>query len=70
MSWDMNNLYEWTLLKNLVLLNGSKIYLILINILYKNGMKIVIQDIFLNSMFNILKDNIEFAMIYNCYLEE
>lgn len=70
MSWDMNNLYEWTLFKNLVLLNGSKIYLILINILYKNGMKIVIQDIFLNSMFNILKDNIEFAMIYNCYLEE
>lgn len=33
----------------------------------QNGMKTVIQDIFLNLMFNILKDNMRSTMIYNCY---
>lgn len=72
MSWDMNNLYEWTMLENLPV--GS-IERVKNSFQFKehsteNGMKRTIQDIFLNLIFNIPKDNIGLTMIYDCYQEE
>lgn len=72
MSWDMNNLYEWTMLENLPV--GS-IERVKNSFQFKehsteNGMKRTTQDIFLNLIFNILKDNIGLTMIYDCYQEE
>ena len=67
-NWDVNNLYGWTILqklpvKNLWIKDTSQFNEDLI----KTIMKKVLKDIFLKLISDILKNYMNFIMIYHCY---
>ena len=66
------NLYGWAMLQELPVSNSEclKILPNLIKISLKTLMKKVMNDIFLNLMFNILKNYMAFSMIYHFYEKE
>ena len=64
--WDVNNLYGWAMSQKLPV-NNSSILFNSMKISEKAIMKKVMQDIFLKLMFTILKNYMNFIMIYYFY---
>ena len=64
--WDVNSLYGWAMLQKLPVnnLSGSKILLNLMKVSLKVMMKKVMKDIFSKMIFNILKNCMNFIMVY------
>ena len=65
--WDVSNLCGWAMLQ---ILSGSKILLNLMKISSKTIMKKVMNDILSKLMFIILKNYMNFIMIYHFYQKE
>ena len=70
--WDVNNLYGWGMLQKLPVNNFEWIKETsqFNEDFIKTIMKKVMKDIFLKLMFNILKNYLNFVVIYYCYLKE
>ena len=67
-NWDVNNLYGWTILQKLpVKILWIKDTSQFNEDLIKTIMKKVLKDIFLKLIFDILKNYMNFIMIYHCY---
>ena len=70
--WDLSNLYDQVILQNLPINNFGWVEDIirLIRFHKRTIMKKVMKDIFSKLKFNILKNYINFTMIYRFYLKE
>ena len=70
--WDANNLYGWEMSQKLAVNNFEwiKDTSNLMNISQKTIMKKVMRDIFSKLILNILKNYLNFIMIYHFYLKE
>ena len=69
--WDVNNLYGWAVLQKLPVnsFEWIKDTSQFNEDFIKTIMKKVMKDIFSKLMFSILKNNMNFIMIYHFYLE-
>ena len=71
--WDVNNLYDYTMSQKLSVNNFERIEDISQfneDFIKKAIMKKVIKDIFAKLMFNMLKNYMNFIMIYHFYEKE
>ena len=71
--WNVNNLYGWVMLQKLPVNNFERIkdtFQFNEDFQKKIIMKKVIEDIFLNLMFNISKNEMKFIITYHFYLKE
>ena len=71
--WDVNNLYDYTMSQKLSVNNFERIEDISQfneDFIKKTIMKKVIKDIFAKLMFNMLKNYMNFIMIYHFYQKE